>query len=102
MLKQNIVARANEIEAYEVNIFNYRFMLEELPKDEWPLNIAHYQNSEVPYDAGMEVAQLVSDYQFRDKLRRLLRSELLEQSKSMRVKRALEAQLEESCGKKTA
>lgn len=95
-LSDNVVARTHEIEAYQINIDNYVVMLAALPSGEWPSNIADYkgvQPDQLPPELSDATVQIVSDYQFRDRIVGLLRSERIEQGKSQRVLDALKAQI---------
>jgi len=87
-----IVGREQEIYHYDLNITNYEAMLAALPADDWPENLAQYQRSTLD-QVPDEHDQTVSDYQYRDRLRLLLKTERLERSKSYRVYQALLAQL---------
>lgn len=90
-----VVMREQEIFGYDLNIANYTAMVAALPDGEWPAHLAQYKTAtldQVPdeYDAT------VSDYQFRDRLRYLLKTERAERNKSARVYDALVAQLPEA------
>lgn len=89
-----IVGREAEIFSYEMNITNYEIMLTTLPTDDWPNHLVQYQYvtlDRVPdeYDAT------VSEYQYRDRLRLLLKTERLERSKSVKIYEALLSRLPE-------
>jgi hypothetical protein len=95
ILADNIVMREREIMSYDINIANYTAMLAALPDDEWPSHLAQYKTAtldQVPdqYD------DTVSEYQYRDRLRYLIKTEKAERSKSFRVYEALVAQLPEA------
>ena len=88
--------REREIHYYQINIDNYTAMLADLPQDDWPAGLEQYKNvpsEQLPFDAPLETVQSVSDYQYRDRIRSLLRTEQLEQSKAVRVLNALKSQL---------
>ena len=89
-----IVGREQEIYHYDLNITNYEAMLAALPSDDWPENLVQYQRSTLD-QVPDELDQTVADYQYRDRLRLLLKTERLERSKSYRVYQALLAQLPE-------
>ena len=91
-ISESIVYREQELFSYDVNIVNYETALAALPQGEWPSNIAQYANStldQVPdeYDA------IVNDYQFRDRLRSLLKTERAERNKAFKIYESLVAQL---------
>jgi hypothetical protein len=88
--------REMEVYQYQINIDNYGVMLAALPQDSWPSDLLTYKNtpSEALPESLDDVAiGLVSDYQYRDKIRNLLRSEKVEQSKARRVRDALKSQI---------
>lgn len=91
-IAESIVHREQEIFAYDLNIVNYETALAAMPQGDWPEHLAQYQNStldQVPdeYDA------IVSEYQFRDRLRYLLKTERAERLKTFKIYEALVAQL---------
>lgn len=89
-----IVGREREIFSYELNISNYEAMLAALPDTEWPENLVQYKN--VTLDrVPDELDEQVNSYQYRDRLRFLVKTEKLERSKSVRVYEALISQLPE-------
>jgi hypothetical protein len=88
--------REMEVYQYQINIDNYGVMLAALPQDSWPSDLLTYKNtpSEALPESLDDVAiGLVADYQYRDKIRNLLRSEKVEQSKARRVRDALKSQI---------
>jgi hypothetical protein len=91
-ISESIVHREQELFLYDVNITNYESILAALPQDDWPDHLAQYKNStldQVPdeYDA------IVNDYQFRDRVRYLIKTERAERNKSFKIYEALIAQL---------
>jgi hypothetical protein len=89
-----IVGREAEIFSYDMNITNYEIMLEALPTDAWPENLTQYQRTsldQVPDD----LAVMVSDYQYRDRIRVLLKTERLERGKAHRIYQALLSRIPE-------
>lgn len=91
-ISESIVHREQELFSYDVNITNYETMLAALPQDDWPDYLVQYKNStldQVPdeHDAA------VNDYQFRDRLRYLLKTEKAERNKSFKIYEALITQL---------
>ena len=96
ILATNVVYREREIHQYQINIDNYTSMLAALPQGEWPEAIAQYQNittDNIPQSVSLETVQLISDYQYRDRLNYLLRTENIEQSKTKRVLDAIKTQI---------
>ena len=96
----NLVAaayhREMEFYQYQVNIDNYNVMLGGLPNDNWPNNIITYRNTpteQLPDGLDDTIVNLVSNYQYRDRIRNLLRTEKVEQGKTGRVRDALRAQI---------
>jgi hypothetical protein len=93
-IAEAIVGREQEIFHYELNITNYEAMLAALPSDDWPQNLVQYQRATLD-QVPDEHDQTVTDYQYRDRLRLLVKTERLERSKSVKVYEALLAQLPE-------
>jgi hypothetical protein len=88
--------REMEVYQYQINIDNYGVMLAALPQDSWPSDLLTYKNTPseaLPESLDDVVIGLVADYQYRDKIRNLLRSERVEQSKAARVRDALKSQI---------
>ena len=92
----NAFHREMEVYGYQVNVDNYTTMLAVLPADGWPAHLVDYTAATIdslPMDLSDENVQLVADYQYRDRLRALLRSERVEQGKAARVLEALKTQI---------
>jgi hypothetical protein len=92
----NAYHREKEVYQYQVNVDNYTVMLTGLPQDNIPTNLASYANTEtqdLPWDMDDADVQLIAQYQYRNKLRSLLRSERVEQNKARLVLEALKAQV---------
>jgi hypothetical protein len=92
----NAFHREMEVYGYQVNIDNYITMLSSLPAGDWPSDLAQWAGANIanlPTEMSDEDVQFVSDYQYRDRLRALLRTERVEQSKARRVLDALKAQI---------
>ena len=95
-LALNVVHREREVHQYQINIDNYTAMLAALPQGEPPAEILQYMSTkteELPFDVPLETVQLVSDYQYRDRIRYLIRTEAIEQGKAKAVLNALKAQI---------
>ena len=91
-IAEAIVHRERELFSYDLNIVNYETALAGMPQDDWPEHLAQYQTAtldQVPdeYDA------IVSEYQFRDRLRYLLKTERAERLKTFKIYEALVARL---------
>lgn len=95
ILADNIVMREKEIMSYDINITNYTAMLAALPQDDWPSHLAQYANATLD-QVPDEFDDIVSQYQYRDRLRFLIKTEKAERAKSFRVYEALIAQLPET------
>lgn len=93
-LAEAVVHREQEIFQYDINIANYETMLAALPQDDWPAELVQYQRS-TPDQIPDDLDATVADYQYRDRLRFLLKTERIERGKSFRVYEALVAQLPE-------
>lgn len=88
--------RELEINGYQVNIDNYTMMLATLPTGDWPESISQYRNTpiaELPHSLTDEEVQLATDYNYRDYLRNILRTEKAEQSKSIRLLDVMKTQI---------
>lgn len=62
-------------------------MLAALPESEWPSNLVSYkaaQTEALPHDLPDEDVQPISDYQYRNRIHSLLRTEKIEQGKASR------------------
>lgn len=90
------VHREREIYQYQMNIDNYTAILSGLPTDECPAHIAGFLDiplANVPLSVSDEDAELLAKYQYRDQLRKLLRTEKSEQSKSSQMLAVLRSQV---------
>lgn len=88
--------RELEVYQYQTNIDNYTAILSGLPTDECPANIAGFMDiplASVPLSVSDADAELLAKYQYRDQLRKLLRTEKAEQSKSIQMLAILRAQI---------
>lgn len=88
--------REMEVYQYQINIDNYGVMLAALPQDSWPSNLLTYKTTPteaLPEELDDATISLIADYQYRDKIRSLIRSEKVEQSKASRVRDALKSQI---------
>lgn len=90
-----LVSRERDLFHYKLNIDNYSLMLNALPTDDWPENIANYRGKDPSALVGIDMPTLalVSDYAYRDRLRHLIVTENIEMSKSRRVYEAIKAQI---------
>ena len=88
--------RELEVYNYQINIDNYTNMLLALPSDEWPESMLQYKDMDIlniPHSVSDEDIQIISDYQYRDRLRSILRTERVEQNKASRVLDSLKLQI---------
>lgn len=88
--------RELEVYQYQINIDNYTVMLSALPDGEWPDSLIEYKAASIeslPSSVSDEDIQAISDYQYRDRMRGLLRTERIEQNKAIRVLDALKTQI---------
>lgn len=95
-LAVNAVHREREVHQYQINIDNYNQMLTALPTGDVPADIAQYLNTQpddLPIDMVLSDVMLISQYQYRDRLKKLLRTENIEQSKARAVLDSLKSQL---------
>jgi hypothetical protein len=96
----NLVAaafgREMEIYQYQINVDNYAVMLAALPQENWPDDLAQYKEAAIdklPESLDDDAVLTISEHQYRDRIRNLLRTEKVEQSKATRVRDALKAQI---------
>lgn len=94
IIADSVVMREREIFSYDLNISNYTVMLASLPDDDWPEHLAQYKTSTLD-QVPDEHDAIVADYQYRDRLRGLLKTEKAERNKSFRVYEVLLNQLPE-------
>lgn len=95
-LVTNAYHREKEVYHYQMNVDNYTVMLTGLPQDAIPSNLGMYINTEtqdLPWNLSDEDVQTVAQYQYRDRLRYLIRTERIEQNKSKLILEALKAQI---------
>jgi hypothetical protein len=91
----NAFHREHEIFAYDLNIENYEAILAAMPQEDWPAELVQYKDATldlVPDDLD----QVVSQYQYRDRIRFLIKTERAERAKSFAVYQALISQIPES------
>lgn len=87
-----IIMREQEINSYDMNISNYEAALAVLPGGDWPADLVQYQS--VPLTmVPDELDQTVSELQFRDHLRSLLKTERAERAKSNLIYAAMLSQI---------
>lgn len=97
----NAYHREKEIYAYQVNIDNYQSMLQLLPVGDIPDALSQYKNvgiAELPFDLSDEDVDLISQYQHKDRLRVLIRTEKSEQTKSKLILETLKNQVASNGG----
>jgi hypothetical protein len=95
-LALNVIHREREVHQYQINIDNYTAMLAAMPQGDAPAEILQYMSTkteELPFDVPLETVQVVADYQYRDRIRYLIRTEAIEQNKAKQVLNALKAQI---------
>jgi hypothetical protein len=94
-LQTAIKQREADIANYQVNIDNYTAIIDMLPT-ELPSRLVEHRNT-APVDLiktfSFHDIQLLSDFQFRDKLSKMLLTERLEQRKSAFVLKALQLKI---------
>lgn len=95
-IAQAIIAREQEIFSYQFNIDNYTSIINSLPEGDWPEDIAMYKNvtaEQLPESLTMEEVELINDYNYRDRLKFLIRTETMERNKSQRIFDAMKQRL---------
>jgi hypothetical protein len=92
----NAYHREVEIHQYQINIDNYAAILSQLPQGDWDSDIQDYVNTpvlELPHSLTDEQVDRINNFQYRDRLRGLIRTERAEQNKSQRILDALKSQI---------
>jgi hypothetical protein len=93
----NAYHRENEIYSYQMNIDNYIHMIDAIPSAPLPESLSGYAKTEVidlPLELSDDDVQLVTDFQYRNRLLATIRTERAEQGKATRIRDALKAQIE--------
>lgn len=93
VVADNIVMRESEIASYDLNISNYTTLLTTLPQDDWPDNIVQYKGMTDLDLVPDEFDDIVNEYNFRDRIRSLLKTEKRERLKSYQMYQVLLTQL---------
>ena len=91
-----VVYREREVYQYQVNIDNYTHILQTLPSGEIPEEVAKYMSTkveELPFDTSPDIFKQVANYQYRNHIAYLIRTEMIEQNKSIHILEALKAQI---------
>lgn len=91
-IADQILMREQEIFNYDMNITNYTTMLTTMPQDDWSAELAPYQNATLD-QVPDHLDDIVIQYQFRDRVRYLIKTEKAERAKSNAVYTALLALL---------
>jgi hypothetical protein len=71
-------------------------MLSTLPQDDWPETLQEYKTVSIdtlPETLSDEMVNTISDYQYRDRIRGLLRTEKVEQGKSGKIRDVIKIQI---------
>jgi hypothetical protein len=95
-LVMNAFHREVEIYGYQLNIDNYGAMLAALPADAWSSDLEAFKaikTEDLPDELSDDQVAQIADYQYRDRLRVLVRTEKAEQNKSIRIRDVLKAQI---------
>ncbi|KAF0109743.1 MAG: hypothetical protein FD149_2778 [Rhodospirillaceae bacterium] len=85
-----------EVFQYQLNIDHYTTRLASLPGGDWPAELAQYKTTpsdQLPDTLTDAQVQTISDFQYRDRLRILLRTEKIEQGKARRILAALKVHI---------
>lgn len=83
-LADQIVSRTHEQYLYDENITNYEAILATLPTDEWPVRLQHLRglpDHEAAFLCDPEDIDLLAQYQVRDRISNLIKSEKVERAK---------------------
>lgn len=88
--------RELEIYQYQINIDNYTVMLAALPQEDWSDALAQYKGAAIdslPSSLDETVITQIADFQYRDRLRNLLRTERVECGRAGKIRDALKTQI---------
>lgn len=99
-LANNVVVRYHEIYSYDVNINNYKLIIEN-SISEYPKHLERFKAADVDYSVqkvDVEDLELLAELQQRDRCEAILRTEIFERAKSVKILEALEASLLELVG----
>lgn len=80
-ITENIVHREREVYQYDLNIENYESLLETLPKEDWPEHLVQYQGKTADQIPD-EYDEICNQLNYRDRVRRLLKTERQELAKA--------------------
>lgn len=94
-IADNIIMREIEISSYDLNISNYNALLSTLPQGDWLPEIEQYKGVTDLDLVPDEYDDMVNEYNFRDRIRSVLKTEKRERMKSYQLYLALLAQLPE-------
>lgn len=96
VIADNVVMREAEIASYDINIGNYTALLQTLPQGDWLPEIVQYKGVTDLDLVPDEFDDLVNEYNFRDRIHSLLKTEKRERMKSYQLYTVLLAQLPEA------
>ena len=91
-----IIIREREVYSYQFNIDNYTSILSTLPEGDWPDNIVGYRGvmvDNLPESLSIEDIETINNYNYRDRLRYLIRTETIERNKSIKLLESLKSRL---------
>ena len=92
-MADNVIMREREVADYDLNISNYTALLTTLPQEDWPEHLAQYKNVPSLDLVPDEFDDIVNEYQFRDRIRSLLKTEKRERMKAHQLMTVLLTQL---------
>jgi hypothetical protein len=91
-----IVIRENEVHSYQTNIDSYSAIVAGYPMGEWPAELLPFKGmsaEEIPHGLGDNIEEGIMQYNYRDRLLYLLRTEKREQNVSLNLLNVLKSQL---------
>lgn len=83
-IAENIVHREREVYHYDLNIENYEALLQTLPTEDWPEHLVQYQGKTADQIPD-EYDDICNQLNYRDRVRRLLKTEKQELAKAEAV-----------------
>lgn len=94
-IAENIVHREREVYQYDLNIENYEALLLTLPTDEWPEHLVQYQGKSADQIPD-EYDDICNQLNYRDRVRKLLKTEKQELAKAEQILGVLMSKIPEN------
>jgi hypothetical protein len=95
-IADHVAGRIVEADQYQLNIDCYLASLEGMPQGDVPMEIEQYMGTaagNLPLSIPDDVVMQIAEYQHRDRLRKLVRTERIQQAITITVRKGLESKL---------